>query len=150
MAKLQEMGEFVRSASSTIEAPVVRRLKDEFAGQVAKASNGDGAKAPAARRAAANGRAAAPAAAAEVSTPAAAPELTSPEAPAAQRPGPAITVPFPQDQSVGPQVPPTESRPAPSADEPSAGEPGVSTRQPSPRPAAAGPRPSAPPAPGQR
>jgi len=27
MAKLQEMGEFVRSASSTIEAPVVRRLK---------------------------------------------------------------------------------------------------------------------------
>ena len=43
MAKLQEMGEFVRSASSTIEAPVVRRLKDEFAGQVAKAANGDGA-----------------------------------------------------------------------------------------------------------
>ena len=26
VAKLQEMGEFVRSASSTIEAPVVRRL----------------------------------------------------------------------------------------------------------------------------
>jgi translation initiation factor IF-2 len=26
MAKLSEMGEFVRSASSTIEAPVVRRL----------------------------------------------------------------------------------------------------------------------------
>ena len=43
MAKLQQMGEFVRSASSTIEAPVVRRLKDEFAGQVAKAANGDGA-----------------------------------------------------------------------------------------------------------
>ncbi len=38
MAKLQEMGEFVRSASSTIEAPVVRRLKDEFAGQAAKAN----------------------------------------------------------------------------------------------------------------
>ncbi|HEY9242871.1 MAG TPA: translation initiation factor IF-2 N-terminal domain-containing protein, partial [Streptosporangiaceae bacterium] len=36
MAKLQEMGEFVRSASSTIEAPVVRRLKDEFGGQAAK------------------------------------------------------------------------------------------------------------------
>jgi translation initiation factor IF-2 len=28
MAKLGEMGEFVRSASSTIEAPVVRRLKE--------------------------------------------------------------------------------------------------------------------------
>ncbi|HEV2243786.1 MAG TPA: translation initiation factor IF-2 N-terminal domain-containing protein, partial [Streptosporangiaceae bacterium] len=33
MAKLQEMGEFVRSASSTIEAPVVRRLKEAFATQ---------------------------------------------------------------------------------------------------------------------
>ncbi|MGP4027649.1 translation initiation factor IF-2 [Actinomadura sp. 3N407] len=30
MAKLQEMGEFVRSASSTIEAPVVRRLTEAF------------------------------------------------------------------------------------------------------------------------
>ncbi|MEL3950718.1 translation initiation factor IF-2 N-terminal domain-containing protein, partial [Streptomyces sp. LNU-CPARS28] len=28
MAKLQELGEFVRSASSTIEAPVVRKLTD--------------------------------------------------------------------------------------------------------------------------
>jgi len=26
LAKLQEMGEFVRSASSTVEAPVVRKL----------------------------------------------------------------------------------------------------------------------------
>ncbi|MGH3322726.1 MAG: translation initiation factor IF-2 N-terminal domain-containing protein, partial [Streptosporangiaceae bacterium] len=30
MAQLRDMGEFVRSASSTIEAPVVRRLKEEF------------------------------------------------------------------------------------------------------------------------
>ncbi|MDT3400621.1 translation initiation factor IF-2 N-terminal domain-containing protein, partial [Streptomyces sp. B1866] len=30
MAKLQELGEFVRSASSTIEAPVVRKLTDAF------------------------------------------------------------------------------------------------------------------------
>ena len=30
MAKLQELGEFVRSASSTVEAPVVRKLKDAF------------------------------------------------------------------------------------------------------------------------
>ncbi|MGD0924027.1 MAG: translation initiation factor IF-2 [Streptosporangiaceae bacterium] len=50
MAKLQEMGEFVRSASSTIEAPVVRRLKDEFGSQGPKAqgkrSQGQGAPAP--------------------------------------------------------------------------------------------------------
>ena len=30
LAKLQEMGEFVRSASSTIEAPVARRVRDSF------------------------------------------------------------------------------------------------------------------------
>ncbi|WP_436777693.1 translation initiation factor IF-2 N-terminal domain-containing protein, partial [Yinghuangia sp. YIM S09857] len=30
MAKLNELGEFVRSASSTIEAPVVRKLTDAF------------------------------------------------------------------------------------------------------------------------
>jgi len=166
MAKLQQMGEFVRSASSTIEAPVVRRLKDEFAGQAAKAANGDGAgaKAPARRAASGtNGRTAAPAEAtaepAEASRPATIEQLTSPEAPAAQRQGPAITVPFPQDQSVGPQVPPTESRPAPAAGpgtadpgtaRPSAAEPGTAARPAGPRPTAAGPRPAAPPSPGQR
>ena len=36
MAELEKMGEFVRSASSTIEAPVVRRLKEAFAGEPAK------------------------------------------------------------------------------------------------------------------
>ena len=30
VAKLQEMGEFVRSASSTIEPPVVRKLREVF------------------------------------------------------------------------------------------------------------------------
>src|SRR2546430_16993485 len=33
MAKLQEMGEFVRSASSTIEAPAARRLKEAFSAE---------------------------------------------------------------------------------------------------------------------
>ena len=36
MAELEKMGEFVRSASSTIEAPVVRRLKESFSGDSAK------------------------------------------------------------------------------------------------------------------
>src|SRR5215471_5111204 len=36
MAELENMGEFVRSASSTIEAPVVRRLKEAFSGDSAK------------------------------------------------------------------------------------------------------------------
>ncbi|NAZ86885.1 translation initiation factor IF-2 N-terminal domain-containing protein, partial [Kineococcus indalonis] len=30
LATLKEMGEFVRSASSTVEPPVIRRLKDRF------------------------------------------------------------------------------------------------------------------------
>ena len=30
VSKLQELGEFVRSASSTIEAPVVKKLRDAF------------------------------------------------------------------------------------------------------------------------
>ena len=38
MAKLESMGEFVRSASSTIEAPVVRRLNEAFSGGGAKSS----------------------------------------------------------------------------------------------------------------
>ena len=39
MAKLQELGEFVRSASSTVEAPVVRRLIDNI-----QAESGQGGK----------------------------------------------------------------------------------------------------------
>ncbi|WP_157406832.1 translation initiation factor IF-2 N-terminal domain-containing protein, partial [Actinomadura rubrobrunea] len=42
MAKLREMGEFVRSASSTIEAPVVRRLTEAFSNS--NASSGASAK----------------------------------------------------------------------------------------------------------
>ena len=37
LAKLQDMGEFVRSASSTVEAPVVRKLKEVFPAQPAAA-----------------------------------------------------------------------------------------------------------------
>ncbi|GAP56093.1 translation initiation factor IF-2, partial [Arthrobacter sp. Hiyo6] len=32
VTKLQELGEFVRSASSTIEAPVVRKLRNAYPG----------------------------------------------------------------------------------------------------------------------
>src|SRR5262249_42555028 len=38
MDQLKEMGEFVRSASSTIEAPVVRRLKEAFSANPAKSA----------------------------------------------------------------------------------------------------------------
>jgi translation initiation factor IF-2 len=37
LAKLKEMGEFVKSASSTVEAPVARRLREEMAANSAPA-----------------------------------------------------------------------------------------------------------------
>ncbi|MGV2920941.1 translation initiation factor IF-2 N-terminal domain-containing protein, partial [Streptomyces alfalfae] len=70
MAKLQDLGEFVRSASSTIEAPVVRKLTDAFQG----GGNGKSAAKPGAPRKQA------------------APKPASPSAPSpaqAARPGPA-------------------------------------------------------------
>src|SRR3984957_20008709 len=42
MAKLEEMGEFVRSASSTIEAPVVRKLKESLNNGSAKPARSGG------------------------------------------------------------------------------------------------------------
>ena len=41
LARLSEQGEFVKSASSTVEAPVARRLREAFGGGKAKqAGNG--------------------------------------------------------------------------------------------------------------
>src|SRR5579862_4997936 len=46
MAELEKMGEFVRSASSTIEAPVVRRLKESFKGGSSSSRQGGGSAEP--------------------------------------------------------------------------------------------------------
>ncbi|MCH0573409.1 translation initiation factor IF-2 N-terminal domain-containing protein, partial [Streptomyces sp. MUM 136J] len=78
MAKLQELGEFVRSASSTIEAPVVRKLTDAFQG----GGNGKSAGKPAPRKAAPRPAAPSPAQAARP----AAPKPGAPKPPAAQTP----------------------------------------------------------------
>ncbi|WP_235189694.1 translation initiation factor IF-2 N-terminal domain-containing protein, partial [Williamsia sp. D3] len=40
LARLSEQGEFVKSASSTVEAPVARRLRQSFPGKDAPAANG--------------------------------------------------------------------------------------------------------------
>src|SRR3954465_3053184 len=100
LAKLKEQGEFVKSASSTVEAPVARRLRESFT-----APNGNGAAAPAAPPpappapvapappwppaapvAAAPGAPAAPVAAAPVAP--AAPAAAAPSAPARPAPAP--------------------------------------------------------------
>jgi translation initiation factor IF-2 len=61
LSTLSDMGEFVRSASSTVEAPVVRKLEDKFADQLKAdaaapadgAKTADGAKKAATKKAAA-------------------------------------------------------------------------------------------------
>ncbi|QES47942.1 translation initiation factor IF-2 [Streptomyces venezuelae] len=152
MAKLQELGEFVRSASSTIEAPVVRKLTDALQGPGGGA--GKTAAKPGAPRKAAPAKPAAPspAAAARPAAPkpgAPAPKPAAAEAPAVSAPvTPAAPGPRP-----GPKAP--APKPAPAAPAPVAAEfqaPPSAPAAPAARPAATpGPRPAAqrPAAPGQ-
>ena len=44
LAKLGEMGEFVKSASSTVEPPVVKRFTDKFGDELKAASDKKAAK----------------------------------------------------------------------------------------------------------
>ena len=47
LAKLKEQGEFVKSASSTVEAPVARRLRDAFIARDGKSGGRPGGRKPA-------------------------------------------------------------------------------------------------------
>ncbi|MGW2936180.1 translation initiation factor IF-2 [Streptomyces sp. NPDC001156] len=149
MAKLQELGEFVRSASSTIEAPVVRKLTDAL-----QQGNGGGGKSAASRKAA-SAKPAAPSPA-QAARPAA-PRPAAPQPPAAERPAapapaaPAAPGPRP---TPGPKPAP---RPAPAAPAPSAPEftappaaPAAPASRPAGRPGPGAPKPGGrPAAPGQ-
>ncbi|MGX4689506.1 translation initiation factor IF-2 [Streptomyces sp. JNUCC 63] len=121
MAKLQELGEFVRSASSTIEAPVVRKLTDAF-----QQGNGSGRSAakPAAPKKAAP-RPAAPSPAQAGGTPRAA--KAAGERPAAPKP-PASPKPAAAQQPAAPSAPAPTPGPRP-----------VPGPKPAPRPAPAAP-----------
>ncbi|GHF55244.1 translation initiation factor IF-2 [Streptomyces sp. ET3-23] len=155
MAKLQELGEFVRSASSTIEAPVVRKLTDALQGPGGGAGK-PSAKPAAPRKAAAKPGAPTPGApkpAAPAPKPAAAPTTPKPTggAPApGPRPGPKPGPAAPAKPAPVTPVPAAEfSAPAPAA--PSQERP-AQERPAAPRPGATpGPRPGARPGPaGQR
>ncbi|MFE0650694.1 translation initiation factor IF-2 [Streptomyces sp. NPDC059534] len=126
MAKLQELGEFVRSASSTIEAPVVRKLTDALQGPGGNAGK-TAAKPGAPRKAAPSPAAPSPAAAARPAAPKpgapapkpapaapAAPAPVTPAAPASSTPSqaPAASGPRP-----GPKPAPKPVTPAPAAPE---------------------------------
>ncbi|MCC9187123.1 translation initiation factor IF-2 N-terminal domain-containing protein, partial [Mycolicibacterium mageritense] len=69
LAKLKEQGEFVKSASSTVEAPVARRLRETFGTQSAAKSDNKPAARPAPRTDAKPGGGATPAAPRPSATP---------------------------------------------------------------------------------
>ncbi|NIK60405.1 translation initiation factor IF-2 [Kribbella shirazensis] len=128
LTRLNDMGEFVRSASSTIEAPVVRRLAEEFEKNPPKKR--------AAKKAAAS-TSAAPQATAPVAPAAPKPaQPATPKAPA-ERPAPAAeTTPAPETQAApAAKAPVTESPATEAAPAKAAPAPGI---KPGPRP---GPKP---------
>ncbi|MEW1920211.1 translation initiation factor IF-2 [Pseudarthrobacter oxydans] len=119
VTKLQELGEFVRSASSTIEAPVVRKLRNAFPDAAPKA--------------------AAPAAEARPSTPA--PGPAAPKAPAPKAEAPAPAAPAAPAQAAAPAAPAASAPAAPAAPAPAAPSTGA---KPGARPAPKAETPAAP------
>ncbi len=138
--KLKEMGEFVKSASSTIELPVEMKFKKTYGDALlaAKATEAP-AEAPAEKPApAGSGRSAAPA---DAPAPAesndvsvAEPVAAAAEASTAPKPGPRAAAPAPVAEPEAPAVEPATQPEAPE-------EPAAQAPTPAPRPAA---RPGAP------
>ncbi len=126
LAQLKEQGEFVKTASSTVEPPVVRRMKQLYAAKEAKPADGD-AKPAAGKPGPKPGAAAKP----------------GPK-PGAAKPGPKPAAAKPaQPAPKAPAAKPAQPSPKPGAAKPS---------QPGPKPAAAkpgqpGPKPGAKPGP---
>ncbi|MFI0736486.1 translation initiation factor IF-2 [Streptomyces sp. NPDC021100] len=147
MAKLQELGEFVRSASSTIEAPVVRKLTDALQGPGGNA--GKSAAKPAAPRKAAPAKPGAPTPgaprpAAPAPKPAAAPSTPSTPKPAGGAPTPG---PRPGPKPAPAKPAPVTPVPAAEFSAPAPAQPAAPQQPGAPRPGAPGPRPGARPGP---
>ncbi|ATD70630.1 MULTISPECIES: translation initiation factor IF-2 [Gordonia] len=139
LERLKEQGEFVKSASSTVEAPVARRLRESFPGKDGVSKDGGSSSAPGPRQSAKPGPkpsgapkpGAAPAAPA-AGRPTPGPQSTAPQTGAPQTGAPQTGAPKPGGPKPGPA--PVET-PAPAAAE-----------RPSPAPAPGGPKPAPAPA----
>ncbi|WP_167003488.1 translation initiation factor IF-2 [Mumia sp. ZJ430] len=166
LSALNDMGEYVRSASSTIEAPVIRRLTEKYGDQF----RAQGAK-KTSRKPAGAAQSAAPADAAPAEgTATATPTPGAPMPGPRKKPAPPKAEPVPEPEPApepvaaapeapvaesAPQAPPTEApapkpsgprpapRPAPRPETPAA-------RSDAPRPGASGPRPGGAGRPGPR
>ncbi|UPW04360.1 translation initiation factor IF-2 [Rhodococcus pyridinivorans] len=133
LARLKEQGEFVKSASSTVEPPVARRLRESFGkteGDAAAKAAPNPAPKPGAPRPGPRPTPASPAPAAETARP-------KPGAPKPAAPKPA---PAPEEPAApAPQAPAAQTAPqSPAAQAPSA-TPQAPAAKPGPKPA--GPRP---------
>ncbi|MFD3702981.1 translation initiation factor IF-2 [Nocardia sp. NPDC058658] len=146
LAKLKEQGEFVKSASSTVEAPVARRLRESLASKSAPAADAKSAARPGPSSAAASAR------------PAGAKPTPGGPRPG-PRPAPAAPAPAAPAAPVAPKVEaaPVEAKPAtpaPASPAPAAAQQSAPATKPAgapapgPRPAPA-PRPTQAPAAGQ-
>ncbi|MGM7670199.1 translation initiation factor IF-2 [Microbacterium sp. A93] len=157
--KLQDMGEFVRSASSTIEPPVVKKLRSAYADAAPKAPAKPAAGKPAS--APASARPSTPATAKPGAQPAA-PAAEKPAAPAAEKPAapvapaaskaptPGPATPAPSQPAAAAQDSPAQDTPAqdtPAAASPGAPTPAAPSRPDAPKPGGAKPAASKPAAP---
>ncbi|OZG26741.1 translation initiation factor IF-2 [Williamsia sp. 1138] len=145
LARLSEQGEFVKSASSTVEAPVARRLRQSFPGKDAPAADGGspGGSAPAGKPSAKPGGprpAAKPAPASNGS--AQTPGAPTPGAPTPNAPTPGAKPGAPKPAPAAPAAPAAQSSPAPAAP-----APGPAARPSAPAPSAPAPQAPAPAAP---
>jgi len=143
LARLSEQGEFVKSASSTVEAPVARRLRESFGG--GKKAAEQASEKAAEKTSEKTEKAAKPAAKADTgaaqapspATPAAAAAATPAAPAAAPTPGPKPAAPKPAAPTPAPPPAASAAPAAPAAPKPAAPTPG-------PRP---GPTPGPKPAP---
>ncbi len=144
LERLNAMGEYVKSASSTIEAPVVRRYNEKFPASAPADTGGSAPKAPA-KKAPAKKAATPPPAA-----PAASAEAAAPQAPAAPAPA-APAAPAPEAPAPAPQAPAAAAPAAPAPQAPAAPTPAAPAAQaPAPQaPAPQAPAPQAPAAPAE-
>ncbi|OBK79223.1 translation initiation factor IF-2 [Mycobacterium sp. 1164985.4] len=160
LARLSEQGEFVKSASSTVEAPVARRLRESFGGgkpaaeKVKADGNGSAAK-PGTTAATPAAPAKAPIPQEPAKAPAPKPAAPAAEAPPVAPPAAAAPPAAPAAPAArpGPRPGPSPSAPKPAPRVPRVGNNPFSTQQPvdrpiprpqGPRPGPGGPRPGTP------
>jgi translation initiation factor IF-2 len=140
LARLSEQGEFVKSASSTVEAPVARRLRESFGGGKPAQEKAAGNGASGAKGAVKDAAPAAQKPAGPKPSAARAPEPPAPPAPAPEQPQAGASISGSAPTRPGP-TPGPRPTPRPAARTPRVGNNPFSSAQPVDRPI---PRPPAP------